>query len=144
MAKILGSAFRAISAAGAALASGCVHDAGVRRFRNTFNLADANVGGTTNTPVVARLREHNALSACELSSTVSLAAVNFTLGTADDPDKYATAFAGPAAGATVRVPILPAMLAADAISAPEEIILTPSAALPANGLVVASVYASHR
>lgn len=142
MAKIYGNAFSGSDRR--KLAPGAVHDAGVRRYRNVFNLADAGVGGTTNTPLVAKLREGTALAACELTSNVNLAGVNFTLGTEAEPAKYATAFAGPGAGATVRVSILPAALAADALATPEEIILTPSAALPAAGTVVASVMASHR
>lgn len=141
MAKVYGFA---LAAARAILASGAVHDAGVRRFRNTFDFAVNGGGGTVNTPVVARVREGSAVSACEVSSTVNLSAINFTLGTAAEPAKYATAFAGPAAGATVRVPILPAALAADALADPEELILTPSANLPGAGILVVSVFASHR
>lgn len=142
MAKIYGSAFSATDTK--KLAPGTVHDAGSRRFRNTFNLADAGVGGTTNTPIVARVREGSAVHACEVSSSANLSAINFTLGIVGDPAKYAAAFAGPAAGATVRVPIKPEVLAADALALPEEIILTPSANLPGAGILVGSVFASKR
>lgn len=141
MAKVYG---RLLAAAKAILAPGTVHDAGVRRYKNDLDFAVNGGGGTQNTPVIARVREGSAIFACEISSTVNLAGINFTLGTAAAPAKYATAFAGPAAGATVRVPILPAMLAADALEKPEELILTPSANLPGAGILVASVFASHR
>jgi hypothetical protein len=142
MAIIQGSAFSATDTK--KLAPGTTHDAGVRRFRNTFDLAAAGAGGTANTPKVAELREGSALCGCEISSTVSLSGINFTLGTPAEPAKYATAQAGPAAGATVRLNILPAALAADAIERPEDIILTPSGNLPGAGTVVASVFASKR
>lgn len=142
MAKLYGSAFNASDPR--KLAPGTVHDAGTRRFRNTFQLADAGVGGTTNTPIVARIRAGSAVHAGELSSSANLSGITFTLGTVADPAKYAAAFAGPAAGATVRMPIKPDMLAADAIKSPEELILTPSANLPGAGVLVASVFASKR
>lgn len=126
------------------LASGTTHDAAVRRFRNVFNLATNGGGGTQNSLKIAHLREGTALCAVELSSSVSLTGVNFTVGTLANPTKYAVALAGPAAGATVRFPILPAALAADALSAPEEIFLFPSANTPGAGTVVAQGFASHR
>lgn len=142
MAKLYGSAFNASDPR--KLAPGTVHDAGSRRFSNKFNFADSGVGGTTNTPIIARIRAGSAVHAFELSSTVSLAGINFTLGTAAEPAKYCATFAGPAAGGTVRAPIKPDVLAADAIKSPEEIILTPSANLPGAGIVVGSVFASKR
>ncbi|MFD1034151.1 hypothetical protein ACFQ15_05750 [Sphingomonas hankookensis] len=142
MAKIYGSAFSATDAK--KLAPGTVHDAGSRRFRNTFQLGDAGVGGTTNTPIVARVREGSAVHAFELSSSANLSGINFTLGTVTEPAKYCAAFAGPVAGGTVRAPIKPEALAADSLALPEEIILTPSANLPGAGVLVGSVFASKR
>lgn len=142
MAKIYGSAFSATDPK--KLASGTVHDAGSRRFRNTFDLAAAGVGGTVNTPIVARVREGSAVHAASVSSSANLSGINFTLGTVAEPAKYAAAFAGPAAGATVHVQIKPEALAADSLATPEEIILTPSANLPGAGILVASVFASKR
>ena len=131
----------------AKLASGTRHDAGIRLFENKFDLEsdDDAAGGTSNTLLVAKIREGCKIShGGYLSSTANLSGINFTLGTAADPDKYATAFAGPAANATVTIPVLPAMLAADPLSTPEDLILTPSGNLPAAGTVVAAVTAAKR
>lgn len=124
------------------MAQGTMHDAAVRRFGNDFDLAVAG-GGTTNTPVVAKLPSGVVPVSCEVSCTTNASGINFTLGTVADPDKYATAFAGPAANATVRVAILPAMLKT-ILEEPETIILTPSGNMPANGTLVASFFASKR
>jgi hypothetical protein len=124
------------------MAQGTIHDAGVRRFGNSFDLAVAG-GGTTNTPIVAKAPSGVVPAGCDVSCTTNASGINFTLGTAADPDKYATAFAGPAANATVRVAILPAMLKT-MLEEPETIILTPSGNMPANGTLVTSFFASKR
>ncbi|GGO95027.1 hypothetical protein [Stakelama pacifica] len=125
------------------LAPGTKVDAGVRRFHNDFSLATQG-GGTQDTPLVARIREGCAVCAFELSSSVDLSGLTFKLGIATDDDKYAVAFAGPAAGKTVRAPIVPAMLAAGALEQREDIILTPSANMPAAGVVCTELFASKR
>ena len=140
MANIFGKAFSAVLGA---LAPGTSHDAGLRRFRNSTSLVSEG-GGTVNTLIIGRIREGCAIDHFKVASDVNLSAINFTIGTAAAPAKYCAAFAGPAAGATVIPPVLPAMQAADALTVPEEIILAPSAALPAAGLIVASGYASKR
>lgn len=141
MAAIYGNAFSASDPA--SLAPGTSHDAGTRRHRNWVSLATEG-GNGQNDLIVGRVREGNCINSAAVSSDVNLAGVNFTLGIDGSPAKYAAAFAGPAAGATVQVPIKPAMLAMDSLEKPEEIKLYPSAALPAAGLIVASVYTSKR
>lgn len=140
MANIFGKAFSAVLGA---LAPGTSHDAGIRRFRNSTSLATEG-GGTVNTLIIGRIREGNAIDHFKVASDINLSGLNFTIGIAGAPAKYCAAFAGPAAGATVIPPVVPAMQAADALDKPEEIILTPSGALPAAGLIVASGYASKR
>lgn len=137
-----GSAFSAIDPA--KMAPGTSHDAGVRRFRNTFDLATNGGGGTTEALKVAAVREGNCVEAVNLASSVSLAAINFTIGTLASPAKYGIAQAGPAANAKVSFNLPIAALAADALLKPEDIYLFPSAALPAAGTLVASLYSSKR
>lgn len=137
-----GSAFSATDPA--KLAPGTSHDAGVRRFRNTFDLATNGGGGTAEPLKVAAVREGNCVESFSLASTVSLAAINFTVGTIGSPAKYATAQAGPAANVRQSFQLSVAMLAADALTKAEDIYLFPSAALPAAGTVVASVFSSKR
>lgn len=139
MALIYGDQF---SSDAASVAQGVSHDAGVRRFGNSVDLAIEG-GGGQNTPIVAKLPSGVVPVGCEVSCSTNASAINFTLGTAADPDKYATAFAGPAAGATVKVNILPAMLKTILTDA-ETVILTPSGNLPATGILVASFFASKR
>jgi hypothetical protein len=128
----------------AQLAPGSSHDAAIRRHRNVFDLATNGGGGAQSQLVVAKLREGNALESARLSSSVSLAGVNFSVGTDADNVKYADAVAGPAAGATVSFTIKPAALAADALSTPEIIKFYPSGNLPGAGTVVAQVNSSMR
>ncbi|KPH59184.1 hypothetical protein [Novosphingobium sp. ST904] len=123
--------------------SGIVVDAGVRRFRNTINLATEG-GATTNSIIAAKVREGCAIHEVRMHSTVALTAVDFTIGTDDDPDKYGAAQAGPAAGAskTFQVPV--AQLAADGLTEPDLVKFFPSAALPAAGTIVTEIFASKR
>jgi hypothetical protein len=137
---IYGDAFKADKSR---YASGTSHDAANRRYRNKVSLASEG-GGTANTLLAAKVREGSCIDSVSLASDVNLSGLTFTVGTVASPAKYAAAQAGPAAGATVRFAIIPAMLAMEPLTALEEIILTPSGALPAAGLMVASVVASHR
>ena len=117
-------------------APGTSHDAGIRRFANKFNAP----GGSAEALQVARIREQNVVRGGEVTASVNLSAINFTLGTADDPDKYAAAFAGPTAGGTVRIPILPGVkLEPTAVA--ETLLLTPSGNVAA-GTVIAEVETS--
>ncbi|NLS27934.1 hypothetical protein S2M10_29360 [Sphingomonas sp. S2M10] len=127
-------------------ASGTDTDAAVRRFRNRFNLAtDADAaGGTTNGLFVGTLQTGQVLTGAEIASSVSLAAVNFTLGTIANPTLYGAAQAGPAANAVVRLTLTIAAYAMDAATAPQDLYLFPSANLPATGQIVAAFQASHR
>lgn len=141
MAKIYGAAFSATDKS--KFAPGTSHDAGVRRHRNSTSLATEG-GGTTNSLIIGRVREGNCIDHLRVTSDVNLAGINFTIGTDASPAKYCAAFAGPAAGATVVPQIVPARLADDPLGVPEEIQLFPAAALPAAGLIVASVFTSKR
>lgn len=141
MPDIYGTAFSATDPG--ALAPGTSHDAGVRRHRNTVSLATEGGSGQNNL-IVGKVREGNCVEGARFSADVNLSAINFTLGTDADPAKYAAAFAGPAANATVSVTIKVAALAMDALEKPETIKLFPSAVLPAAGTLVASVFTSKR
>lgn len=122
--------------------SGIFVDAGVRRFRNVVSLA-AEGGATANAIIAAAVREGCAVFEARMHSSANLSAINFTIGTDADPDKYGVAQAGP--NATSKTFIIPvAQLAADALAAPETIKFFPSAALPAAGTIVVELFASKR
>lgn len=141
MADIQGTAFS--SSDPAALAPGTSHDAGTRRHRNTVSLATEG-GGGQNAFIAAKVREGNCISSASFSADVNLSAINFTLGTDADNAKYGAAFAGPAANAHVAIVLKVSALAMDPLDKPETIKLYPSGALPAAGLLVASVFTSKR
>ncbi len=141
MADIYGTAFSGTDPS--KLAPGTSHDAGVRRHRNTVSLATEG-GGTTNSLIIGKVREGNCVEGVALASDVALSGVNFTVGTDAEPAKYVASVAGPGAGATLRMTIKVAQLAMDPLEKPETIKLFPSAALPASGLIVASVFTSKR
>jgi hypothetical protein len=125
-------------------AAGTSHDAAERSFRNEFDFAVDGGGGTVNTPKIAHVREGSCINGFRIASNVSLAAINFTIGTIADPAKYCAAFAGPAADAQVAPTMKIAMQAMDPLAKSEEIFLFPSAAMPAAGLMVAFTKATHR
>ena len=127
-------------------ALGADSDAGMRRFRNRFNLAtDADAaGGTTNGLFVGTMQIGQVLSAAQLFATVNLSAINFTLGTIANPTLYGTAQAGPTAGGVVRITLTDAGYSMDPLSAPQDLYLFPSAALPATGKITAAFEATHR
>lgn len=124
-------------------APGTVVDAAARRFRNVFDLVTEG-GNTTNPLLAAKVREGVAVFEARLHSTVSLTGINFTIGTDAAPAKYGAAQAGPGAGASKTFQIPVAQLAADALTTPEDIKFFPSGALPANGTIVAEIFASKR
>lgn len=139
MANIYGNQFGSDRAK---LAQGASHDAAVRRHSNSVDLA-VEGGGTADTLIAARLREGCSVCAIDISCTTNASGITFGVGTAAAATKYGAAVTGPAAGATVRVAI-PVAVLDDILTANEEIILTPSGNLPATGILVASVYASHK
>lgn len=124
-------------------APGTVFNAGIRSYENVFDLAEAG-GGSQDDLVGGNIRDGNKVMGAVMSSTVSLAAVNFTVGTDADPDKYGAAQAGPAAGATVRFAIPVAALAADALASMETVKFFASAALPATGTIVTRIETTKR
>lgn len=122
-------------------AAGQSHNAAVRGYANTFDLA---VDGNTAEPLkIAALGFGSVVKKVEIESAANLSALTFQVGTVADPDKYGVATAGPAANAvkTIYPPL--ALLLTDNDEA-EDIILTPSAAIPNAGLVRVTLYATHR
>lgn len=118
------------------LAPGTSVDAAVRGIRNVFNFADANVGGTTNPLVLARVPRGAVPRAAMIASDQNLSGINISLGITGTAAKYAAAQAGPAANATVRPNFVIAALDNDPLTDMEEIIATPSGNWPASGTMV--------
>ncbi|WP_225205086.1 hypothetical protein [Novosphingobium huizhouense] len=142
MAGTDGSAYN--SADALAKTPGTSVDAGVRRFRNVFNLADAGVGGTTNPLIMAIVPTGSVPMGARATCSVSLAGINLQVGIAGNVAKYATAQAGAAADTIKRFDIKATALAADPLTGAETVILTPSAAWPAAGTLVTDFEISKR
>lgn len=125
-------------------ANGAMVNAGLRVYKNTFDLAVAGQGGGGDDPLLAaKVREGNVIDSIFMQSSANLSAVNFTIGTAADPDKYGAAQAGP--NATAKEFVLTIAGAAQGeLAAPEEIIITPSGNLPSSGVIVTRVVTSKR
>ena len=124
------------------MASGTNHNAGVRRFGNSADLATEG-GGTADPIKVCVLPVGTVFDELKMAASVDLSALTFTLGTAAEPAKYMTATAGPNAAIKSGMG-LPAKRAMDPLAYDEELILTPSGNWPAAGTIEASVYASMR
>lgn len=140
MANIYGKNFSATD--GLKKASGSSHDAGIRRFSNSVDLA-VEGGGGTNALLIGVKPRGTVFDSATIASTANISALNFTIGTAADPDKYQTTIAGP--NAVVKPNLgLPAMRAEAPSTEDEEIFLTPSGNLPASGILEASFYVSKR
>ena len=123
-------------------APGTAVNAGERSFRGSFNLATAG-GGAQNNLVAAKVREGNHVVEVFMQSNVNLSAINFTIGTDDDVDKYGLAQAGP--NATEKKFLIPIdTLEAAALTDLEEIKFFPSAALPAAGKIVTRIVTTKR
>lgn len=140
MAKIYGNNFSATDAR--KMADGRGHDAACRLFSNNVDLA-VEGGGTTDTLIAGQLREGCKVTIIEITCSTNASGITFGVGIAGAATKYGAAVTGPAAGATVRVAI-PAAAKYAYTTAPEEIILTPSGALPATGILGCDIIASHR
>lgn len=125
-------------------ANGAEVNTSLRVYRNRFDMAAAGQGGGGTDPLLAaKVREGNVVQSIEIESDQNLSAINFSVGTEADPDKYGAAQAGPNAGRlVVAMPI--AAAAQDELAAPEEIIVTPNAALPSSGTIVTRVITSKR
>lgn len=120
-------------------ASGITVNAKARIYRNTFNFADAGVGGTTNPLVCARIPRDCVVVGFRYASDQNLSGSNQSAGISGAAAKYMAAGAGPAAGATRRSDVPVAALSAAPLSAEESVILTPAAAWPASGTLVTFV-----
>lgn len=140
MAKIYGNNFSATALL--ALASGITHDAGIRRFGNSVDLAVEGGGNQDDLKVCVKPRG-SVFDSITIASDANLSGINFTVGTEADPDKYMTATAGPNAAVKANLG-LPAMRAETAPSESEEIFIFPSGNLPATGTLEVSLYASKR
>jgi hypothetical protein len=122
------------------LAPGESVNAGSRHHKNVFDLA---VDGGTSEPLkMANIGPGNVPDRFVIETGANLSAINFTIGTPADPDKYGTAVAGPNATVQVRYPLL--ALGVTPTDVGEEIILTPSGNLPSSGLIKTNVVTSHR
>lgn len=138
MATIYGDNFS--SSDGLKKAPGTRHNSAVRRFGNSVDLA-VEGGGNTDTLKVADLPAGFVFDEIKISSTANCSGINFTLGTAADPDKYMTTTAGPNA-TTLGNLGLPAMRQMAALTEGEEVFLTPSGNLPASGTIQVDIYGS--
>lgn len=123
-----------------ARASGTSHNAAKRGYKNYFDLAAQ--GGTAEALKIADVGPGCVIDEIRIETDANLSGVTFKIGTATDDDKYGTAVAGPNATVQIRYPLLALKL--DATTEREEIILTPSGALPGAGGIRTTVTASHR
>ncbi|MEB3213165.1 MAG: hypothetical protein VKL39_17570 [Leptolyngbyaceae bacterium] len=122
-------------------APGTAVDAGLRSHRNTFDLAVD--GGAQDNLCAAKIREGNHVVEIVMQSSANLSAINFTIGTDADVDKYGTAQAGP--NATEKKFIIPiAVLAGAALTEMEEIKFFPSGNLPSSGTIVTRIVTTKR
>lgn len=121
-------------------APGELHDAGVRTFKNSFDLtAD---GGGVEPMKVADLPPGCVVESVVVRSDQNLSAINFTLGTAASAAKYMASAAGPNATAATYYP--PLAVSMTATTDREELFLTPSANMPSTGTLIVRVHVSKR
>lgn len=128
-------------AATTALVTGVFFNAATRIFDNTFDLADE--GGTADSILIAKVREGNKLQRVSMQSDQNLSAITFQIGTADDPDAFGAAQAGPNATAKELVLNI-ATASGEGFTTPTDIYLTPSAAMPNAGKLVTKTTTSKR
>lgn len=121
-------------------ASGVVQNAAARLYKNYFDLTTE--GGTAEALKIADVGFGCCIDEIRIETGANLSGVNFTIGTADDVDKYGTAVAGPNATTQIRYPLL--ALGLDVTTEREEIFLYPSGALGSTGAIRTTVVASHR
>lgn len=112
-------------------ANGTSHNSPAKIFKNKFALETD--GGTAEPLVIAKVGPGHVFDELKIETDANLAAINFTVGTAAAPAKYKAAIAGPNATTLVLQPLL--ALTLEASTEAEEIILTPSAALPGAGTI---------
>lgn len=120
-------------------ADGRGNNAGVRCFENSVDLA-VEGGGTVN-PLQVIVPEGCVFDRAEVGCTVNNSAITVQIGVAATPAKYAGAIAGPAANTSVQISGKPEMKrSSQATTAQETVILTPSAAWTATGILTFLVY----
>lgn len=122
-------------------APGTTVDAAIRRHRNVFDLAVD--GGTSEALKIAHLREGVVIEGIKMHTGANLSAINFSAGNATAAAKYAAAQAGPNA-VTKELQLTVTSLDDDPLTAPEEVLLTPSGNLPGAGTLVVDVFVSKR
>lgn len=122
------------------VASGASHNTALRAYKNLVDLTVD--GGTAEAIKVARVGKGCVMDHFVIESSQNLSALTFTIGTEADPDKYGTAVAGPNATAQVRYPLIGVGIAETTEA--EDIILTPSGAMPSAGSLRVTTFATHR
>jgi len=116
-------------------ASGIIHNAGIRRRRNTFTSA-GNIAASADTLRLGRAKAGDAIRAFEITATSNMSAASISIGTADDPDKYLAAASLPNATSGRRI-VLPTAAGYAPLTEDEEVIATVSvAAIPAGSLLI--------
>jgi hypothetical protein len=124
-------------------APGATVDAGLRRIRNVFDLANAAITAQTVALLVARLREGMAVQSIEAHTDANISAINLSFGPASSNAKYVAATAGPNA-TTKRFVVKFSALDDDPLTAPEDVLVTPSGNWPAAGTLIVDTFVSKR
>jgi len=122
------------------LAPGTSHNAKRYSHCNFINLVTD--GGTTEDIKIAQIGPANQIEEIWIEASGNLSTINFQIGTPSNPSKYGPAAAGPNATRQVRLP--PITLGIALTTETEEIIITPSGALPSTGTIKTNVVTSHR
>ncbi len=117
-------------------ANGSSHASPSKVFKNKFALATE--GGTAEPLKIAAIGPGHVLDELKIETDANLSALTFTLGTPASPAKYKAAFAGPNATALTIQPLIGLDLEASTVA--EELILTPSGAIPGAGSIRTTAY----
>lgn len=121
-------------------ASGIFHNSSARHYDNMFALATD--GGSAEALKIADIGPGTVLEELVIDTDANLSGVTFKIGTAADDDKYGTAVAGPNATVQRRQVLLAVQQVATTTR--EEILLTPSGAIPGAGTITTRLIGSHR
>ena len=121
-------------------APGESHDAGVRSFKNSFDLTVD--GGGVEPMKIADLPPGCVVESILVDSDQNLSGINFIVGTVDTTNKYATSSAGP--NVTQKTFYPPLNLRLTATTGREEIFLTPSGNMPSTGTLHVRIHVSKR
>jgi hypothetical protein len=120
-------------------------DAALRVIRNRFNLSTDTdpAGGTSNRLYIGRLPQGCVPRSVRIMTDANCSAINLTVGTTASAAKYMASAAGP--NATQSLPVMPiAAQMADALTAYEDVYVTPSGNWPASGQIAVSMDFSKR